>query len=109
MESKDIVNTACTCSKPVIWKVDIGRGTPVQDGDSDVDGAGSDSVDGLNITVVDDEEYCPSLSEAQGYDSGDDSEDDELHCRKRRRVSPSPQPRLAIPPPVLGALARDDR
>jgi hypothetical protein len=63
---------------------------PLQDEDSDADSAGSDSVDGLRIKGVDDEEYCPSPLEAQGHDSGGDSEDEEQHFRKRCRVFRSP-------------------
>ncbi|KAM6527483.1 hypothetical protein FSOLCH5_003553 [Fusarium solani] len=63
--------------------------TTVQDKDSDADTEGSDSEDGLDVPeCIHDEEYFPSLPDAQGHDSGDDSE--ELHCRKRRRVSRSP-------------------
>ncbi|KAF5701792.1 hypothetical protein FMUND_13760 [Fusarium mundagurra] len=63
--------------------------TTVQDKDSDADTESSDSEDRLDVQeCIYVEEHCPLLSDASGDGSGDDSE--ELHGRKRRRVSLSP-------------------
>ncbi|KAK7402472.1 hypothetical protein QQX98_011773 [Neonectria punicea] len=63
----------------------------VQDKDGDTDTEGSGSEDGLDVPERGrDEDYCPSPPEVQGYDSGDDPENEELNRRKRRKVSLSP-------------------
>ncbi|KAJ4175833.1 hypothetical protein NW767_015650 [Fusarium falciforme] len=59
----------------------------VQDEDSDVDTEGSGSEDGLNVPeFVRDEDYCPSPPTDQGHGCRDDSDDEEHHGRKRRKL-----------------------
>ncbi|KAI8685048.1 hypothetical protein NCS57_00172800 [Fusarium keratoplasticum] len=67
-----------------------------QEEDSDAVTEGSNSEDGLDDPrSVHDEDYCPRHSIAQGPSSGDDSDDEERHGCKRRRVSRSAHTRSA--------------
>ncbi|KAI3581762.1 hypothetical protein IWW34DRAFT_787330 [Fusarium oxysporum f. sp. albedinis] len=78
----------------------------VQARDSDVYTEGSSSEDGLDVPeCVRDEDYCPSPPKVQGHGSGDDSDDEEQHGRKRRRVYRSPQTLVRSTP----ASARSSR
>ncbi|KAF5597256.1 hypothetical protein FPCIR_3683 [Fusarium pseudocircinatum] len=61
----------------------------VQNDDNGADSDKSNSTDSLGTTGVDDWEYCPSLLEAQKYDSRESSRDEGRHGRKSRRVSKS--------------------
>jgi hypothetical protein len=80
----------------------------VQDKDSDTDTEGSGSDDGSDDSLDvpergHNEDYCPSSPEVQGYDSGDDPEDEGLNRRKRQKVSLSPytSTRVALNSPQL--------
>ncbi|KAG7432246.1 hypothetical protein Forpi1262_v007149 [Fusarium oxysporum f. sp. raphani] len=65
--------------------------TTVQDKDSDADTEGSGSEDDPDVQeCIHVEEYYPSLPDAPGHDSDSEDDSEELHCRKRRRVSRSP-------------------
>ncbi|KAF5615770.1 uncharacterized protein FTJAE_13238 [Fusarium tjaetaba] len=60
--------------------------------DSDADTEGSGSEDDLDVQeCIHVEEYCPSLPDSPGHHSDSEDDSEELHCRKRRRVTRSQQ------------------